>query len=174
MTEKRLVVDGLELEYQGLFDLDALLKEIDKTTAEKGYSKSEKRRLEIARPEGKEFSIELRPSKSKSEYFILMLKIKVHITNIKEVEVLRGNKRTRMQEGKVSILFDAWTTTWYEFRWEQKPLFYFLRNLVDRFIYQFHTDANLGELSDDCHYVYNQVKAHLNLNQFLKKDKKKE
>jgi len=169
MTEKRLVVDGLEFTYTGLFDLDALLKEIDKVSAEKGYTKNEKRRVEVAKPEGKEFSIELRPAKKKSDYFILMLKIRMTITEMKDVEVVRNKRTYRLQQGKIHVLLDAWTTTWYEFRWEQKPVFYFLRNLFDRFVYQFHTDAHLGEASDDCHYVYNQIKAHLNLHKFAEK-----
>lgn len=166
MTEKRLVVDGLEIDYKGLFDLNGLLKEIDKVSAERGYAKNEKRRIEKVLPEGKEFSMELRPTKKKAEYFALMLKIRMNITNMKDVEVLRDNVPTRLNEGEIHIIFDAWTTTSYEWRWEQKPLFYFLRNMFDRFVYKFHTDRYLDELSDDCHFVHNNVKAYLNLHQF--------
>jgi len=173
MTEKKLVIDGLELHYAGLFDLDELLKEIDKACAERGYTKNEKRRVEITKPEGKEFSIELRPTKRKTEYFVLMLKIRIDITNLKEVDIIKDNRRARVQEGKVDGLFDAWTTSWYEFRWEQKPLYYFLRNMYERFVKIIHTDIHDDEVADDCHYVHTQVKAFLNLHQFLEASKKR-
>lgn len=166
MTEKRLIIDGLELTYQGLFDIDALLKTIDAVTADRGYVKYEKGRAEIVKPAGKEFSIELRPVKRKTDYFALMIKIRIDITSMKDVEVLKDNVRTRLNEGAIHMLFDAWTTTDYEWRWEQKPLFYFLRNLVDRFIYKFHADRYTDELADDCHFIHKNVKAHLNLHEF--------
>ena len=40
MAEKKIVVDGLELHYDGIFNLDALLKTIDKYASERGYGKS--------------------------------------------------------------------------------------------------------------------------------------
>ena len=48
MVEQKHLVDGLELHYEGLFDLNDLLKTIDKYTAERGYTKAEKRRQENA------------------------------------------------------------------------------------------------------------------------------
>ena len=46
MVEKTLVIDGLELNYKGLFDVNGLLKKIDKNIGARGYSKGEKRREE--------------------------------------------------------------------------------------------------------------------------------
>ena len=66
MSEKKLVIDGLELHYEGLFDLNNMLNAIDKYAAERGYSKGEKRRQEKVTPSGKEFNIELRPTKVKT------------------------------------------------------------------------------------------------------------
>jgi len=166
MAEKNLVIDGLELHYEGLFDLDTLLKVIDQYTAERGYTKSEKRRQEIVTPSGKEFSIELRPTKIKAEYYAIMIKIRINITNLKEVEVLRNNVKTKLNEGHISIIFDAWTKTDFKQRWEQKPLFYFLRTLVDKYIYRFYSEKYYDELIEDTHFVHTNVKAHLQLHRY--------
>ena len=163
MAEKTLVIDGLELNYKGLFDVNGLLKKIDKNIVERGYSKGEKRREERITASGKEFSIELRPVKRKTDYEAVMIKIRIEITNLKDVEVMRNKVKTKMNQGNVHMLFDAWTTTDYEWRWEQKPLFYFLRNLVERITYKFHTDKFFSEVSDDTHFVYNNIKAYLEL-----------
>lgn len=166
MSEKKLLIDGLELSYSGLFGIDGLLKTIDKVSEKLGYSKAEKRREEMIMPEGKELYMELRPTKVKTEYFALMIKIRMEITGIKDVEVLKDNMRTRSNEGRIHVLLDAWTTTEYEFRWEQKPLFYFLRNLFERFVYKFHVDRFEDELVTDCHTIRDEIKAYLELHKF--------
>lgn len=166
MSEKKLYLDGLELTYEGLFDIKELLKAIDNIIKQKGYVKGEKRREEVIKSTGREFSIELRPVKKKTDYFVLMVKMRVYITNMTDVEVMKDEVRTIMNKGNISIIFDAWTTTDYEFRWEQKPLFYFFRNMFERIIYKFHTDRFADELIDDTHFFYNNIKAFLNLGKF--------
>ena len=163
MTEKNLVVDGIEINYQGFFDLNGLLKTIDKYSSEKGYSKEEKRRSEKVTPSGKEFSIELRHTKKKSDFEILMIKMRMNITNIKDAEVIREGIKTRLQKGNVNIIFDAWIISEYETRWEQKPWYYFLRSIYERSIKVIFTGKLEGEVSNDCHHIYDNIKAHLNL-----------
>ena len=163
MSEKKLYLDGLELTYEGLFDLRELLKTIDGLIKQKGYVKGEKRRAELVRAAGREFSIELRPVKKKTDYFVLMVKMRVSITDMTDVEVVKDDIRTIMNKGSINILFDAWTTTDYEFQWQQKPLFYFFRNLFERVIYKFHVDRYADELMDDTHFLYNNIKAFLNM-----------
>ena len=166
MSEKKLYLDGLELTYEGLFDLKEFLKAIDSIIKDRGYVKGEKRREEVIKSTGREFSMELRPVKKKTDYFVLMVKMRISITNMTDVEVEKDDVRTVMNNGNISIIFDAWTTTDYELRWEQKPLFYFLRNLFERGIYKFHTDRFADELIDDTHFFYNNIKAFLNLGKF--------
>jgi hypothetical protein len=163
MSEKKLYLDGVVLDYEGLFGLNELLKTIDGLIKQRGYTKGEKRREEIITAGGKEFSIELRPVKKKTDYFVLMIKMRIHITDMTDVEVEKDNLKMMMNKGKVNILFDAWTTTDYEFRWEQKPLFYFLRNIFERVIYKFHVDRHAGELIDDTRFMMNNIRAFLNL-----------
>lgn len=166
MSEKRLLLDGVSVDYSGFFDLLGLLKLIDKVTAEKGYAKNEKRREETVKESGKEFYLELRPVKRKRDFFVLMIKLRIEVHNLKDIEILKDNIRTMTNEGNVHILLDAWTTTDYEFRWEQKPLFYFLRSMFEHFIYKFHTDEFADELVDDTHYLRDEIKAYLELGRY--------
>ena len=166
MSEKRLVIDELELHYNGLFDINGLLKTIDAITIDKGYTKQEKRRTETVTPTGKEFYMELRPVKRKTAYYVLMIKLRISIGNMKEVEVIKDKTKVILNEGEIKILFDAWTTTDFEFRWEQKPIYYFLRNMFERVVYKIHTDRYLDELVDDCHFFHKNIKAYLNVHRF--------
>ena len=64
------------------------------------------------------------------------------------------------------MIFDAWATTDLKWRWEQKPLFYFLLILVDKFIYKVHSNKYHGELIEDTQYIHSNIKAHLDLHRY--------
>jgi len=166
MSEKRLVIDELELNYKGLFDINGLLKTIDQIAKDRGYVKNEKRRTEAVTQKGKEFYMELRPVKRKTAYYVLMIKLRMSIHNMREVEVVKDKTKVILNEGEVKILFDAWTTTDFEFRWESSPVYYILRNLVERVVWKVHTDRYLDELVDDCHFFHKNIKAYLNMHRF--------
>ena len=173
MTEKVLVLDGLELNYSGIFNFTTLLRTIDELIAERGYKKNEKMREEYIKPTGKFYSIELRPAKAMTEYEALMIKIRITISDLKEVDVIIDNVKRKVQQGNISMLFDAWTSTDYEFRWEQKPWFWLLRGFFEKIFYRVTTHKHHGLLIEDTHHVFNNVKAHLNLHRFILKNKKK-
>ena len=166
MSEKRLVIDELELVYKGLFDINGLLQTIDKISADRGYAKNEKRRTESVTPTGKEFYMELRPVKKKTDFYVLMIKLRMSINNMRDVEVVKDGKKVILNEGEIRILFDAWTTTDFEFRWESNPVYYFLRNMFERVVYKVHTDQFLDELVDDTHFFHRNIKAYLNMHRF--------
>ena len=163
MAEKHLVIDGMELRYEGIFDMNGLLRAIDKYTAERGYAKSEKRRQEIVKKTGKEFSMELRPTKAKTAYLSLMIKMRISITNLKNVNVVRNKRKRKLNKGNITILFDAWTTSDFEMRWSQKPIYYFFMILVDKFWKKIHSNKFEDELVEDTNYVFKNIKAHLDL-----------
>lgn len=166
MVEKNLVIDGLELKYKGLFNVKELFDEIDKIIKERGYSRFEKKREERIKPTGKEFSIELRPVKQKTQFYELMVKIRINIANLQDVEVVVDDTKRQMQQGEVDIIFDAWALTDFRGRWEQTPWFYILRALFEKAFFKVRTDKYIGELIEDVHYFYNNVRSHLHMQRF--------
>ena len=173
MVEKQLYIDALELNYKGLFNVRDLLDTIDKLVKERGYKKSEKIRQELVKKGSKYLTIELRPTKAMTEYYSLMIKMRITIDNLKEVDVIIDNRKRKMQSGDINIIFDAWTTTDYEFRWEQKAWAWLLRGFFEKIFFRVHTDKYVSILIDDTHYIYNNVKAHLNLHRFITKKSSK-
>ena len=169
MSEKEMVIDGLELDYKGLFSFNALFKAIDQLLDERGYKKKEKIREELVKSTGKYFSIELRPIKTMTEFYTLMVKMRINISNLTDVDVLVDKVKRKMQSGDINIIFDAWTTTDYEKRWEQKPWFWLLRGFFEKIFFRVHTGKYFNVLTDDTHYIYNNVRAHLNLHRYSAK-----
>ena len=164
MSEKQLVINGLQLNYKGVFEFDELMRVINKSVMDRGYSRHEKKFDEQVLPEGKNMFIELRPMKKKTNYYGLMIKMRMTMKNLTEVQIEIDGIPRMMNQGEIDIIFDAWTTTDYESRWATKPWFYFLKAVMNKYIYKLPLESGFpGEVASDTRYVYDQVRAALGL-----------
>lgn len=160
--EKNLIINNRELKYRGIFRADELFTAINQALEERGYQKREKKSEELVTEKGKRTYVELRPFKVKTNYATLMIKIKITLDYLTETaEKLKGEKRL-FQQGDVLIAFDAWSMTDYENRWGMKPWVYFLKGMINKFLYQFPLEAGFtGELVGDTAYIYAKIKKLL-------------
>ena len=163
MYERDLVINNRELHYKGIFITNELFSIINRALEEKGYEKREKKTEEIVAQTGKRTFIELRPYKVKTNYAVLMIKMKITLDNITEtVETIREEKR-KFQQGDVSIIFDSWMLTSYEGKWVMKPWVYFLKGIINKYVYTFPLEKSFRrELVADTAYIYAQIKRLLN------------
>ena len=162
-TQKNLVINSRELKHHGIFRVDELFAITNLAMGEKGYTKREKKTEELVTTTGKQTYVELRPYKELSNYITLMIKIKITLDDVKEaVESVKG-KRRKFQDGDVSIIFDSWVLTDYEYRWGMKPFFYFIKGVINKFVYTFPIESDApGEVASDTAYIYAQIKKLLN------------
>lgn len=161
--EKNLIIDNRELKYKGLFRVDDIFMAMNKALEEKGYQLREKKNEELVTESGKKAYFELRPFKVKTNYVTLMIKIKITLDKVTEsVEELHGVKQL-YQNGDIVIAFDAWSLTDYANRWGMKPWFYFMKGMINKFLYKFPMESGfIGELVGDTAYVYARVRTLLN------------
>ncbi len=163
MAERELILDHIRLTYEGLFDATELLKMIDWYFREKGYDKKEIKNVERVTPEGKYVEIVMMPWKKTTDYFKNEIKIRMIMSNLQEVEVEKDGTKMRLNQGRVHFVFDGYFTTDYENRWEQKPTFFFIRAVFDKFFFKSYTDKYKGILLDDANLLMSQIRAFLNL-----------
>ncbi len=160
--ERNLIINNRELVYKGIFRHEELFAVINTALEEKGYHKQEKKSEELVTPEGKKVYVELRPYKEKTNYYVLMIKIKVLLDNVTEiVETVAGEKR-KFQKGDVTIIFDSWTMTDYEHRWGMRPLVFFIKGFINKYIWPLPLESGfVGELVSDTAYIYARIKKLL-------------
>src|SRR3989338_505032 len=160
--EKTLVINNREIKHSGVFYIEELFNLVNKCLVERGYNKQEKKSEETVSPEGRKIYIELRPFKDKTNYIHLVIKIKFYFEGIKDVvKTIEGEKKS-LQEGKASIVFDAWYMTDWQARWNLTPFVYFMKALVNKFLYSYPQEGNAkGELSSDTAYIVGQIKTLL-------------
>ena len=78
----------------------------------------------------------------------------------------KENIRHKMNKGRAEFYFDAYIVTDYENKWETRALFYFIKNIFDKFIYKVYTSSYDGEAIRDCTEIENEIRSFLNMNRF--------
>jgi len=163
MAEKKLVIDQKRLNYTGLFSVTDLYQLIDNWLREYAYDKFEKKNEEIVGPTGKDIILELRPWLKITDYAKNEIRIKIFMKDVKEVEVEKDGSKIKLNQGEVQMIFDGYTVTDYENRWENKPVFVFLRAIFDKYIFEFYSNKFEDVLIEDVNHLYMTVKSFLNL-----------
>ena len=168
MVERKILVDEEALEYEGLFNLLELYSLVDDFLKLKGYDKFETLNEEHVYPAGKEIHIIIAPMRWHTDYVRKILKIDMLMKDIKEVETEIDKLKVKLNQGKIRILFSCFLETDWEGRWEQKPIYHFIRVLFDKFVYRKHTHDFESEIISDHHELKDKVGAFLNLYRFRK------
>ena len=166
MGEKNVIVKGEKVSYEGIFDAKEFFKVIEDWISSKRYDQLEKKHSEVVRPEAKSVSFEMQPSKGLTDYSQIMLKIKISIDDLKEVVIEQEGRKRKMNQGKVNVVIDGYIETDTEHRWETKPVFYFLKSLWEKYVYNPYTQEWTQKVKDDCVSLKSTLKAYLNLYRF--------
>lgn len=163
MPEKKIVIEELKIEYDGLVEIAELYKFIDRWLKDKQYDKMEIKNFEQAGADGKYVELDLKPYKTLTDYVKFELRIRVRGYNLKDVDVEKDGKKVRMQQGRVLIILDAYFVTDHMKRWESSPYWFFLRTLFDKYVYRSSLTRQEAHLLEDVSQLQGKLKAFLNL-----------
>ncbi|OIO65089.1 hypothetical protein COY28_03145 [Candidatus Woesearchaeota archaeon CG_4_10_14_0_2_um_filter_57_5] len=163
MSFREIVIEKQRIEYEGLFDAHELHHIIDYYFREKGYDKRETRNMENTTPEGKYVEIEITPWKKTTDYHRNIIKMKIYMSKMRDVEVEKDNTKIKLQNGRVQFVIDAFLEYDYDDRWENKPIHQFIRTLFDKYFYKPYTDKYKGVLLEDTRLIVDMIKRYFNL-----------
>jgi hypothetical protein len=167
MAEQEIIVDKERIEYEGIFSVAGLYRLIDEWLLDKGYYRKEPQHIESAKPEGKFVEMSLEPSKTLTDYALSMLKLRIQLSNIRDVSVETGDgTKQRLNQGKVLITLSGILVTDYEGKWEGKPLFLFIRTIYDKFLYKPMTGGFQDTVRRDADQLKNVISGFLNLHRY--------
>ena len=166
MAERNLIVENISISYSGLFDIKEFYKAIDEWFKAKGYDKIVIKHKEYSTETGKNIEILMAPHKNVTDYIRNLIKVWIGINNLKEVEVKKGKTRIKVNKGDVIVVLDGYLELDYEHRWEQKPMFFFLRVLIDKFINKSEIDKYGQELLKEINEFHDEIRAFLGLHKY--------
>lgn len=166
MSEIKTLIDGKSLSYEGVFNIKELYRLIDKWFKDHGYEKQEIKNWEDVTENEKQVVLEIIPYKKVSDYARIDVRIFMIFSKLTETVIEKDNIKFNMTKGKAEFYFDAYVVTDYENKWETRPIFYFMKNIFDKFIYKVYTSSYDGEAIRDATEVENEIRSFLNMNRF--------
>lgn len=159
MVENNLIINHKKIMYHGVFRTDELFSVLNRALQDKEYTRREKKSEELVTPSGRLLQLELRPFKIVSQYLTMMIKIHVTLDNVTETTKEIFGVTQKFQQGDLLIVFDAWSLSDYEGRWGTKPLTYFLKGVVHKYLYKFPMEEGFThQLVSDTAYLYGKIK----------------
>ena len=168
MSEKKLVIDQMKLTYEGIFDLNGLYRLIDGWFYQKGYDKWERKNYEQVLPTGKDIEIEVLPWKKTTDYFKNIIRIRMRFVNVKDVEIEKKGAKLRLNQGRIMMIFDGYLESDYDQRWEDKPMFFLLRTLFDKYVFKSYFTKFEKWLVNDVYDIHGRIQRFLNLYRYEK------
>lgn len=162
MVERYLVIDRLKLTYEGLFNFDELHNLISSFFYEKGYDWYEKMNQVMVTPSGKQMHIILEPWKNISEYYRLIVSIKINIIDLKDAEARMGNSVLKTNQGTLRMVFDGYVISDRKSKWSRKPLYWFLSILFEKYFFKEHYGKAERWLKSDVEDLHSKIKTYLN------------
>jgi len=162
MSERTLIVDHLKFSYDGLFNASELYQLIGGFFFEKNWDYKEKMNQEVITPSGKQVFIELEPWKSSTDYYKLITKIRMIMTDLKDVEVEHEGKTLKLNQGLVRITFDGYVLSDRWDRWTTQPFTWFLSIIFEKYLFRSHFRKLETWLKSDLDDLLNRIKTFLN------------
>ena len=166
MVETYFVVKKQTIKYKGILNVDELYLHIDEWLHSKGFDKVETKTEEHVEKDGKYVQLKLEPFYKFNDYCKEVLRINIHMNNIKDTVVNIDGHKINMQEGNVTIDTDGIFVTDYENRWESRPFYFFIRSLIDKYIYRIYNQKYEAILKETMADFRANLKSFLNLYRF--------
>ena len=160
MAEKDTIFKG-KIKQEGMFDFKEFYSFAYDWLNGEGYGVAEKAYSEKIAGDAKDIEIEWEAKKKVSDYFRFVIKMSWKILGMKKIKVKRENKEISMNTGVVEIKFSAVLVKDYESRWEDAPIWKFLRGLYDRYIIKSRIDDYGDKLTEDLDELIVQCKSFL-------------
>ncbi|MAH47599.1 hypothetical protein CMI37_17390 [Candidatus Pacearchaeota archaeon] len=162
MPEKQDVFKQ-QVKQKGFFNYDELYKFCFTWLQEEGYDISEDKYEEKVTSFGKEVKIKWVAKKKISDYFRNIIEMKWLILGMTDAEVEIEGQKQKTNKGEVKIDVKGTLERDYEKRWENKPMWKFLRGVYDKYIIRATMEQYEGNLIQKSSSFFEQIKAFLNL-----------
>ncbi|MBW3000195.1 hypothetical protein KY339_05990 [Candidatus Woesearchaeota archaeon] len=165
MPQREIYVDGLGLQYDGLFDLKELYDLIHDWAKENGYSEVGKKDKGAIHPAAKNVSTIIvleKPFDDKT----LKIDVTLDMEDLTEETVEVEKRKEKLLKGNVTMILNGFVISWREGRWEQKGIVFFIRAIIDKFIYKIERGKDIATLVRDARDLRSKVSAFLKIHKY--------
>lgn len=162
MPEKSEVYNQ-KIKQKGFFNYAELYNFCFSWLEEEGYNIKEKEYTEKVGGAGKEIIIKWEAKKGVTDYFENVFELNWHILGLKDAEIEREGKKESTNKGEVEIKISANLVKDKESRWEDKPLWKFLRGVYEKYIIRTTVNEYENRFEDKAKKYVSEIKAFLQI-----------
>jgi len=162
MAEKDTIFSGRVIQ-KGIFNFKDFYSFAYDWLIGEGYNVTEKKYEEEISGDSKKVEIKWEAKKKISDYFTFLIKVHWRFLQLKEIEVVKEGKKEKMNSGTAEIKPQAILVKDYEHRWEDQPIWKFLRGIYDRYIIKSRIDEYEDKLKEEIEEFLAQCKSYLSL-----------
>jgi len=166
MSEDRIIIDEKKLDYSGLISISGLYKSIMKQLDELGYGPYEANHAEEVHEDGKQIILTIAGDKKLSDFAKVVWESVLIISQANEVSVQKGHQTAKMHKGTVQMSTMVILSTDYDKTFEQNAWLYFLRVVIDKYIFKSYVNRAIGTAKKDYGQFESHIKSFLNLETF--------
>ncbi len=171
MGEKKFVLKDLRISYNGYFDVQDFFSDVYHWLDGKGYKFEPKKYQESITEHGKKIEWVIEAHKHYSRHYVGVLRLRMLGKDFTQTVVkVRARKHTVIS-GDVLVWIDAYIDSHIaESSYHERPLFFFIVGLIDKFITNFWSEKYDGEASGDGHALYKQVRSFFSISRYTFQD----
>ena len=167
MSEKKQVLYDLRTAYNGPFVVEDFYAEVDNWIKEKGYEKEQKRKMENVTKNGKKIQWVIEDVSHIDDLHHGVVVLRAYLDNVKEIVVKKDGKKIKINNGDVLIDISAFLESHLHGSFYQvKPMYYFIRALIDKYIYNFWSDKYDGRVEKDGRDLFKRAQSFFNLQKY--------
>lgn len=153
-----------KVKHTGTFNFKELYRILFEWLIDENYDVNEKTYKEVIGAGGaKEIEIEWDATRKVSDYFKFNMIIKWHIIGMTSVDVEIDGVKDKMNKGQFEIEAKIILLKDYENKWENRPIWKFLRTMYDRYLIRERIDKYEGKLIGEMEQFLGQCKSYLAL-----------
>ena len=167
MSEKKQVLYDLRTSYNGPFSAEDFYREVDSWIRENGFEKEPKKKMEHVTKKGKriQYVIEVHNHLDSLHHGVIVLR--VLLDNVKEIIIRKDGKKIRINSGDVFINIDAFIEAHLHASiYQVKPIYYFIRALIDKYVYNFWSDKYDGKVNSDARDLFKRIQSFFNVQRY--------
>ena len=167
MVEKKQVLYDLRTTYNGPFRVEDFYAEIENWIREKGFEKEPKKKMEHVTKNGKKIEWVVEAHRPLDDLHHGVIVLRALLDNVKEITIKRDKKKMIINNGDAYINIDGFIQSHVHGSFYQnKPIYYFIRTLIDKFVYNFWTFKLEGVVAGDCHDLFKRIRSFFQLQKY--------
>lgn len=132
-------------------------------TEETELDLAEKKYKEKLAGDTKTIQVKWEGEKKVTDYFKYIIKVEFFLTNMKKVEVQKGNAKLVMDKGAIKTIVKGTLARDYDGKFEGSAFRKFMRSIYDKWVIPSRIDQMEDKLAGKCDEFLNQAKAYLDL-----------